>query len=273
MQLSGFGAFVDVAGPPRFDQFAHGSMVGAIRAGDVQGVNHHHPGVSAGGGQAVDHGQQSDTVGRGQRSPFNEGILHVDIDERGFRGDQLIFGHVVNLRCKGYLRHSHNGHKGHLVFRVIAPSLVSISTKVRTRDLYNRSPAAAPNVPLRPTFPVSIAFPLAVIGVGPRTDGVPKISVFRTRIFGETKHRRCWVSGPSFSKGFRNRVRQDVAGAQLRAGENSFATANAPSSLVSNAIFCASMTSPATKQMLGTKHQPTRTEPSFSISWTFIEVP
>jgi hypothetical protein len=64
-----------------------------------------------------------------------------------------------------------------------------------------------------------------------------------------------------------------IASAQLRARENSFATANAPSSLVSSAIFCASMTSPATKQMLGTKHQPTRAEPSLSISWTFSEVP
>jgi hypothetical protein len=35
---------------------------------------------------------------------------------------------------------------------------------------------------------------------------VPKTSVFGTAIFGETKQRRCWVSEPSFSEGFRDRL-------------------------------------------------------------------
>jgi hypothetical protein len=94
-------------------------------------------------GQAIDHGQQSDTVGRGQQSTFNKGILHVDIDECGFRGDELIFGHVVNLRCEGYLRHSYNGHKGDLVFRILSLDL---------DQGMDTSPAAAPIMPVRPTL-------------------------------------------------------------------------------------------------------------------------
>lgn len=37
-------------------------------------------------------------------------------------------------------------------------------------------------------------------------------------------------------------------------GRKLFATSNAPRSLVSSAIFCASMTSPATRLSFGTKH-------------------
>jgi hypothetical protein len=82
-------------------------MVGAIRAGDMQSVDHHHPGVAAGSGKAVDHGQQSDTIGRRQRSTFNKGILHVDVDECGFRGDELIFGHIATfVEEEAYFRHS-----------------------------------------------------------------------------------------------------------------------------------------------------------------------
>jgi hypothetical protein len=39
---------------------------------------------------------------------------------------------------------------------------------------------------------------------GSRQKSVPKISIFGTSIFAETKRGRCWVSEPSFSEGFRN---------------------------------------------------------------------
>src|SRR2546427_12118524 len=45
-----------------------------------------------------------------------------------------------------------------------------------------------------------------------------------------------------------------------------FATTKAPRSSVSTAIFCANMTSPATRGALGTKHQPFRGLPAKSIS-------
>jgi|ERR1700722_10709007 hypothetical protein len=45
-----------------------------------------------------------------------------------------------------------------------------------------------------------------------------------------------------------------------------FATANAPRSSVSKAIFWANMTSPATKLSLGTKHQPALGRPTSSSS-------
>jgi hypothetical protein len=51
------------------------------------------------------------------------------------------------------------------------------------------------------------------------------------------------------------------------------ATANAPRSLVSRAIFCASITSPATRQSLGTKHQPAIGRPESSSSWMLVPVP
>jgi hypothetical protein len=53
-------------------------------------------------------------------------------------------------------------------------------------------------------------------------------------------------------------------------GANFLATANAPCSLVSRAIFCASMTSPATRQSLGTKHQPLFRRPASSSSWILV---
>src|SRR5260221_6178171 len=56
-------------------------------------------------------------------------------------------------------------------------------------------------------------------------------------------------------------------------GVNSFATANAPRSSVSRAIFWASMTSPATRETSGTKHQPARGRPASSSSSTFATIP
>lgn len=44
-------------------------------------------------------------------------------------------------------------------------------------------------------------------------------------------------------------------------------------SFVSNAIFCASITSPATRDPKGIKHQPIIGRPSVSISCTFVAVP
>src|SRR5262249_54508836 len=51
------------------------------------------------------------------------------------------------------------------------------------------------------------------------------------------------------------------------------ATASAAYSDVSSAIFCASMTSPATREPSGTKHQPIRKLPTSSSSCTFMAVP
>ena len=56
-------------------------------------------------------------------------------------------------------------------------------------------------------------------------------------------------------------------------GRNLFATANAPDSFVSKAIFWASMMSPATRRPAGTKHQPTLGQPAASISCTLDMVP
>ena len=56
-------------------------------------------------------------------------------------------------------------------------------------------------------------------------------------------------------------------------GANFLATANAPRSLVSRAIFCANTTSPATRQSLGTKHQPAFERPASSSSWMLVPVP
>jgi hypothetical protein len=41
---------------------------------------------------------------------------------------------------------------------------------------------------------------------GAHLRNVPKISVFRTPIFAEPEQRGCWVSEPSLSEGFRNRL-------------------------------------------------------------------
>ena len=38
------------------------------------------------------------------------------------------------------------------------------------------------------------------------SESVPKSTVFGTPIFGDKKHRGYWVSKPSFSEGFRNRL-------------------------------------------------------------------
>ena len=56
-------------------------------------------------------------------------------------------------------------------------------------------------------------------------------------------------------------------------GANRLATASAVFSSVSKAIFCASMTSPATSMSLGTKHQPTFGRPSWSSSKILVAVP
>ena len=55
--------------------------------------------------------------------------------------------------------------------------------------------------------------------------------------------------------------------------KNFLATVNAPRSSVSSAIFCASMTSPATRCASGTKHQPACRRPALSNSRTFAAMP
>ena len=54
---------------------------------------------------------------------------------------------------------------------------------------------------------------------------------------------------------------------------NCRATAKAPRSSVSSAIFCASITSPGTRLPSGTKHQPLRGLPDRSSSITFVLLP
>jgi hypothetical protein len=59
---------------------------------------------------------------------------------------------------------------------------------------------------------------------------------------------------------------ESASDVQCQVGLNDLATASAFHSSVSNAIFCASMTSPGTSGWSGTKHQPALGRPDWSSS-------
>lgn len=88
------------------------------------------------------------------------------------------------------------------------------------------------------------------------------------RVFGEGK-RACAI----YICGIAKTGDWSLASLQSYLGEKFFATARAPNSSVSRAIFWANMTSPATSSPLGTKHQPARGDPFSSSSYTFVAVP
>jgi hypothetical protein len=67
----------------------------------------------------------------------------------------------------------------------------------------------------------------------------------------------------AWASGERHEFASDV---QCQVGLNDLATASALHSSVSNAIFCASMTSPGTSGWSGTKHQPALGRPDWSSS-------
>jgi hypothetical protein len=98
----------------------------------------------------------------------------------------------------------------------------------------------------------------------PRTSGeqsspTPLVQIFERKMtFGDTEDLPWdWA---------RQSLPGQVASRSLSIGANLFATDKARLSNVSKAIFCASITSPATRQPWGTKHQPILRRPVSSSS-------
>ena len=152
-----------------------------------------------------------------------------------------------------------------LLGKVILEAIESSGPGIFGRCLRLIAACADPNAH---RFASSAQFPAPGMRTDSRIDG--HNVVVRRRCHGS----KCTLRKFPTSKGVsatKDRLLHAAANAKCgsRGTRNCLAIARAPHSSVSNAIFCASITSPGTRLPCGTKHHPTRGRPSLSSSKTF----